>query len=808
MDPRSKAACAENEEVAAFLWKKWQEMAQSAKGISENVDRAWSKAYSNVCCCKSPIRTLRDLFQIQGTEKGDEFMHKRELIDAAEISGLSRVPIMPEKGKGKAGHFESSSKDWYTGWSCMKTLISKGLVVKSSCPAKYMLTEEGKKVASECLMRSGLIIRDAPFNSGICCSAIEQEEDLRMGTQEDSTDVEFVDSDLVENEVAKSFPGQSVCSSSGQHPTAAATTKKFSQTHDVGPSYWSLKACSSRDNAFSSPGCGSSEYKTNALAMPPLTPGEKFSDIYGVILILDDREQFATQGSRSRKIMESICSQFKIQIEVRRLPVGDGIWIARHKYSGTEYVLDFIVERKKVGDLRHSIKDNRYREQKMRLQRCGLKKLIYLVEGDPNSSEAAESVKTACFTTEVLEGFDVQRTNGLGDTLKKYGYLTQSIKLYYSRAKPTTSICHSFADFIKRCMELDSMTVSDVFALQLMQVPQVTEDVAGAVLEMYPTVFSLGCAYSVLDGDVGAQEEMLRKQSNGLINGSASRNIFRFVWGTTKGMPLFHPSFTAASSASAICYLLSNLSIRASATMIRASSSSDDVFSAKKALRSKIRKELKSMDPALRIYDAIQNLVLEAPWFKSCRRLCAYVGCAALREVDTCKLLSEVLLKEACRDDDPQVRRKKLYVPRVEDRKSFMRMLNITRMDDLIKNSMDILEPAPIDRDGNELEDVFATNAAVMVADEPVDLVLLPGLAFDKSGRRLGRGGGYYDAFLTRYGELVKDRNWKKKPLLVGLAYSVQMVEDGVIPVAGNDVPVDALVTSAGIIHITPADNE
>lgn len=48
---------------------------------------------------------------------------------------------------------------------------------------------------------------------------------------------------------------------------------------------------------------------------------------------------------------------------------------------------------------------------------------------------------------------------------------------------------------------------------------------------------------------------------------------------------------------------------------------------------------------------------------------------------------------------------KKLYVPRVEDKNSYMRMLNITHMDDLISNSMNILEPAPVDGDGNERED-------------------------------------------------------------------------------------------------------
>ena len=48
--------------------------------------------------------------------------------------------------------------------------------------------------------------------------------------------------------------------------------------------------------------------------------------------------------------------------------MGDGIWIARHRKLRTEYVLDFIVERKEVSDLDGSITDNRYRDQKLRLK--------------------------------------------------------------------------------------------------------------------------------------------------------------------------------------------------------------------------------------------------------------------------------------------------------------------------------------------------------------------------------------------------------------------------------------------------------
>ena len=47
------------------------------------------------------------------------------------------VVLRPEKGKGIPAHPGNSTREWYSGWSCMKTLLTKGLVVKSSCPAKY-----------------------------------------------------------------------------------------------------------------------------------------------------------------------------------------------------------------------------------------------------------------------------------------------------------------------------------------------------------------------------------------------------------------------------------------------------------------------------------------------------------------------------------------------------------------------------------------------------------------------------------------------------------------------------------------------
>ncbi|KAL1210498.1 Crossover junction endonuclease MUS81 [Cardamine amara subsp. amara] len=657
MNDKRRALCPENQGLADYVFQKKDEHADKPKGLSENMERTFLKAYKNVCDAKDPINTLKDFSQIKGvgklmvklmkgyfvtgaetsdqedlpksctgkkakgkrpyvpqrnsvsyallitllrvTKNGKEFMRKQELIDAADASGLSHAPVGPEKGKGKAG-LGNSKREWYSGWSCMTTLIQKGLVVKSSNPAKYMLTVEGQDVANECIMRSGLpnsgdILSDdemnpaqqakkrpsqnssssftmreeqsyadprsraqlaipsdilekfMPFYSKEQVVAAFREVSDESGDKDPSTLWLSVMCHLRQQEVYHFSPDSRSKRKDSAGPSRAQTrhidlegsrAKKFRSCNDgstLNPcsssSRHAVKACSS---SLASPG---TKGVTNILRLPPLTFGETFEEAYDVILILDDREKFATKGSRSRNIVDNICSEFKIKIEVRRLPVGDCIWIARHKYLETEYVLDFIAERKNVDDMRSSIRDNRYRDQKLRLQRSGLKKLIYILEGNPNHCDAAESIKTACFTTEILEGFDVLRTNGLGETLRKYGYITKSIYQYYKSGvndndqSKVAASCPSFDGFVKRCEDLDKMTISDVFAIQLMQVPQVTEEIAIAVLDMYPTLLSLASAYSHLEGNVSAQEEMLRNGSNNVICASASKNVFKLVWG-------------------------------------------------------------------------------------------------------------------------------------------------------------------------------------------------------------------------------------------------------------------------------------
>ena len=89
----------------------------------------------------------------------------------------------------------------------------------------------------------------------------------------------------------------------------------------------------------------------------------------------------------------------------------------------------------------------------------------------------------------------------------------------------------------------------------------------------------------------------------------------------------------------------------------------------------------------------------------------------------------------------------------------------------------------------------------------------MPGLAFDPStGARLGRGGGYYDAWAARAaaaaaaaaeGESTPGGHRARPPLLVALAFRAQMVATpggGGIPMGPTDVRVDAVVTADGVV--------
>ena len=69
-----------------------------------------------------------------------------------------------------------------------------------------------------------------------------------------------------------------------------------------------------------------------------------------------------------------------------------------------------------------------------------------------------------------------------------------------------------------------------------------------------------------------------------------------------------------------------------------------------------------------------------------------------------------------------------------------------------------------------------------------IDLIILPGVGFDLSGNRLGRGCGYYDRYLS---------NLNRKTILVGVGYDFQLIEE--VPADRHDKRLSYIITNQGI---------
>ncbi len=105
----------------------------------------------------------------------------------------------------------------------------------------------------------------------------------------------------------------------------------------------------------------------------------------------------------------------------------------------------------------------------------------------------------------------------------------------------------------------------------------------------------------------------------------------------------------------------------------------------------------------------------------------------------------------------------------------------ITSEDDLRSGSYGIREPMQDSPD-------------IILNDFKNILVLVPGVAFDKKGGRLGHGRGYYDIWLGRYSR-GSGRNYSIRTC--GLAYDFQVVRH--VPAEEHDIAMDAVITPSHI---------
>lgn len=186
----------------------------------------------------------------------------------------------------------------------------------------------------------------------------------------------------------------------------------------------------------------------------------------------------------------------------------------------------------------------------------------------------------------------------------------------------------------------------------------------------------------------------------------------------------------------------------------------------KSEIRAQVRSRRRELDTAWIAEHSrpIQRAVIELPEFGDA----ATVGCyVAMRgEVETGTIL------QACRE-----RGKRVCVPAMREQTGQYALAVMQADTPVVRRPGGVPEPL----------------GGGWVGLAKVDVIVVPGVAFDGDGGRLGRGGGHYDRILAGRAEAAAP------PLLVGLGFEFQIV--GCVPTAAHDVRLDLVLTEDRVLR-------
>jgi len=200
-----------------------------------------------------------------------------------------------------------------------------------------------------------------------------------------------------------------------------------------------------------------------------------------------------------------------------------------------------------------------------------------------------------------------------------------------------------------------------------------------------------------------------------------------------------------------------------------------------RALKKSLRKEMGaklstlSADVVERETKAVTEKLFQLREYQASQNVCTYISMSG--EIVTRAIIQDLFQKN-----------KTCYVPRWG--KDEMEMVRLESWEDYLLlpvNRWNIPEPAHDQARDNALD------------NDGLDLIIMPGLAFDTTGNRLGHGKGYYDRYLTKCNEWARATGCPR-PRTVALALEAQMLEAGQIPADETDHKPDLIITAERVV--------
>lgn len=179
----------------------------------------------------------------------------------------------------------------------------------------------------------------------------------------------------------------------------------------------------------------------------------------------------------------------------------------------------------------------------------------------------------------------------------------------------------------------------------------------------------------------------------------------------------------------------------------------------KKELRIKMLKMRDQQKPSVRALwdDIIYSKFTGSEHYKDAKVIFIFVSFRS--EVDTHRIIRKAL------EDG-----KTVGVPKVLSKDKGMSVYRIESIDDLEEGYFGVLEPK---------------EGCPEIPAEDIDLIVMPGAAFDRGGGRIGYGGGFYDKYLSETGTSASK---------VALAYRMQVLDS--VPMEDTDMRVDDIITN------------
>ena len=224
-------------------------------------------------------------------------------------------------------------------------------------------------------------------------------------------------------------------------------------------------------------------------------------DDWEVTLLVDRRE-------KDHDLIIGTLRGFGISCDVQTLALGDFLWVAKKNSASSSssdnaVVLDCIVERKTPSDLASSIIDGRYKEQRLRLTKCGLKTKLYILEGlslvlskyNPSTHMSAATLKNSMISTQVEHSMQVIRTRGIDHTITFLSKMHQIVKKNFITDNNDRS--ENKKEYVKYQVFHENNSkkkvkvVGDLFAYQLKQIPGCSSATAKIIQHRYGTIRNL-----------------------------------------------------------------------------------------------------------------------------------------------------------------------------------------------------------------------------------------------------------------------------------------------------------------------------